>query len=35
MNKMKRMMVFFTETQWNIIQKLRGEFGDNDTKCNS
>lgn len=30
MSKMKRVMVSFTERQWEMIEKLRGEFGDND-----
>jgi len=26
----KRVQVTFTEGQWNLIESLRGEFGDND-----
>jgi len=28
MRKTKRVMVTFTEKQWALIEKLRGEFGD-------
>lgn len=30
MSKTKRVMVSFTENQWALIEKLRGEFGDGD-----
>ncbi len=26
----KRVQVTFTESQWKLIEKLRGEFGDRD-----
>lgn len=26
----KRVQVTFTESQWKLIEKLRGEFGDKD-----
>lgn len=26
----KRVQVTFTDSQWNLIEKLRGEFGDKD-----
>ena len=31
MAKSKRVMVSFTEKQWELIKKLRGEFGDSDS----
>lgn len=30
MSKTKRVMVSFTENQWTLIEKLRGELGDGD-----
>jgi len=30
MVKSKRVQVSFTEKQWNMIEVLRGEMGDND-----
>lgn len=30
MSKTKRVQVAFTESQWNLLEKLRGEFGDGD-----
>ena len=30
MSKTKRVQVSFTEGQWTLIEKLRGEFGDGD-----
>ena len=30
MPKTKRVMVSFTENQWALIEKLRGELGDGD-----
>lgn len=30
MPKTKRVMVSFTEKQWKLIEKLRGELGDGD-----
>lgn len=30
MSKKKRVQVAFTESQWNLLEKLRGEFGDGD-----
>ncbi len=30
MSKTKRVMVSFTENQWVLMGKLRGEFGDGD-----
>lgn len=30
MPKTKRVMVSFTENQWTLIEKLRGELGDGD-----
>lgn len=29
-NKPKRIQVTFTQSQWKLIEKLRGEFGDKD-----
>lgn len=29
-NMSKRVQVTFTESQWELIEKLRGEFGDKD-----
>jgi len=31
MTKSKRVMVSFTEKQWELIKKLKGEFGDSDS----
>lgn len=28
--KKKRVQVTFTQSQWNLIEKLRGELGDKD-----
>ena len=30
MNGNKRVQVVFTENQWKLIEKLRGEFGNGD-----
>lgn len=30
MSSTKRVLVSFTEKQWDVIQELRGEFGDGD-----
>lgn len=30
MSKSKRVQVAFTERQWKLLEKLRGEFGDGD-----
>lgn len=30
LSKTKRVQVSFTESQWTLIEKLRGEFGDGD-----
>ena len=30
MNNTKRVLVSFTAAQWELIQKLRGEFGEKD-----
>ncbi len=30
MSKTKRVQVSFTESQWKLLEKLRGEFGDGD-----
>ncbi|MCG2825505.1 MAG: hypothetical protein L6265_02800 [Thermoplasmatales archaeon] len=30
MSNSKRVMVSFTEKQWEVVEKLKGEFGDND-----
>lgn len=30
MSNSKRILVSFTEKQWEIINQLRGELGDND-----
>ena len=30
MSNTKRILVSFTEKQWEIIDQLRGELGDND-----
>ena len=30
MNSKKRVQVAFTASQWNLIEKLRGEMGDKD-----
>jgi hypothetical protein len=30
MSKTKRVQVAFTESQWKLLEKLRGEFGDGD-----
>lgn len=30
MSNTKRVMVSFTEKQWEVIQRLKGEFGDSD-----
>jgi len=32
MSEMKRVQVTFTEEQWNLIKKLRGEFGNGDAE---
>jgi len=29
-SKSKRVQVTFTGSQWDLIEKLRGEFGDSD-----
>lgn len=30
MSKKKRVQVAFTENQWNLLEKLKGELGDGD-----
>lgn len=30
MSKTKRVQVSFTEDQWRLLERLRGEFGDGD-----
>jgi hypothetical protein len=30
MSKTKRVQVAFTESQWKLLETLRGEFGDGD-----
>lgn len=30
MSKSKRVQVTFTDSQWDLIEKLRGEFGNTD-----
>ncbi len=30
MSKNKRVQVAFTESQWKLLEKLRGELGDGD-----
>jgi len=30
LSKSKRVQVAFTEGQWRLLEKLRGEFGDGD-----
>ena len=30
MSKIKRVMVSFTESQWGLIEKFRGELGNGD-----
>ena len=30
MSKSKRVQVAFTESQWKLLETLRGEFGDGD-----
>ncbi len=30
MSKSKRVQVAFTESQWSLLEKFRGEFGDGD-----
>lgn len=31
MSKTKKVQVSFTEKQWEVIEKLRGELGDGDS----
>jgi len=32
MSKTKRVQVAFTENQWKLLEKLRGEFGNGDAE---
>ena len=29
-NKKKRVQIAFTQSQWNLVENFRGEFGDGD-----